>query len=167
MSPTKDSIQLDDADRALLRALQRNDRRPYGDLGKEIHLSPAAAHARVRKLQKAGIITGYHARVDPARLGYRVTGFVSVQLAPDATVFELAPALEAIEEIDACHSTAGADDLLIRVRATDPQHLERVVHAIRRLDGVVRTNTTVGLSIAFERPELSIPEGAEQPTSLR
>ena len=142
-------ITLDDVDRQVLRLLAEDGRRSYTDLAKDTGLSTSAVHQRVRRLEQRGAITGYTAVLDPIVAGLPLTAFVSVTPidagAPDDAPDQLAH----LGAIEACHSVAGDESYILKVRVTDPGELESLLHEIRAVAGV-RTRTTVVLSTPWE-----------------
>ena len=131
-------------------------------------LSQAAAHERVKKLEARGVIKGYRAVVDAEALGYGVVAFVFVDNAafdvPDFT-----QRLEAIPNVLECHAVAGEWAFLLKIRAESTADLERVLHLIRKVDDVNRTQSVIGLSTAFETTTLPMPvaaEDGEEPAQL-
>lgn len=146
----------------ILQHLVADGRMSLASLGRLVNLSTAAVHYRVRALERRGVITGYGARVDPVALGGALSGIVAL---------EVSGSLEAIErelfllpEIEACWSSAGTSDLLLRVRVADAVAMERLLVRVRDLPGVERTRTSVLLATRFERPPSPLafaePDGA-------
>ncbi|MGE0716678.1 MAG: Lrp/AsnC family transcriptional regulator [Alphaproteobacteria bacterium] len=112
-------IKLDRIDRRILRDLQANGRMTNVDLARRAGISAPPCLRRVRALEQAGFIRGYHADVDPALLGFGVTVFASVGLSSQAEVD-----LKAFEtlvgtwpEVRGCHMLAGESDFLLHVVA--------------------------------------------------
>lgn len=140
---------LDDLDRALLRLLARDGRRSYTDLAKETGLSTSAAHQRVRRLEQRGIVTGYAARLDATAVGLPLTAFVSITPIDPAAPDDAPERLAHLAAIEACHSVAGEESWILKVRVGSPADLEALLAEIRACAGV-RTRTTVVLSTPWE-----------------
>jgi Lrp/AsnC family leucine-responsive transcriptional regulator len=140
---------LDDLDRALLRLLAQDGRRSYTDLAKETGLSTSAAHQRVRRLEQRGVLRGYAARVDPAAAGLPLTAFVSISPIDPALPDDAPERLAHLPAIEACHSVAGEESWILKVRVATPGDLEQLLAEIRTSAGV-RTRTTVVLSTPWE-----------------
>jgi Lrp/AsnC family leucine-responsive transcriptional regulator len=140
---------VEDLDRLILRLLSTDGRMSYTDLGKATGLSTSAVHQRVRRLEQRGVIRGYGAVVDFEAIGLPLTAFVSVTPldpgAPDDVPERLAP----LPEIEACHSVAGDDNYILKVRVATPGDLEGLLARIRSAAGV-STRTTVVLSTPYE-----------------
>lgn len=117
---------LDATGRKLLRALQENARLSYSELGRQVGLSAPAAAERVRRLEEAELIIGYHAEVDPAALGYGVLAFIRLTTSTDKypRVLELAQRLSEIRE---CHHVTGGEAFIMKVLATSIPHLESII----------------------------------------
>jgi Lrp/AsnC family leucine-responsive transcriptional regulator len=100
-------------------------------------------------LEERGVITGYTARVDSTVLGVGLSALVAIEAV--GSLDTLVDDLERIPDVEACWSTAGSSDLLLKVRAASPVTLERLLVRIRATAGVDRTRTTVLLDTRFER----------------
>ncbi len=138
-----------DVDRALLSALARDGRASYTELAERVGLSVSAVHQRVRRLEQRGLITGYAARIDAKAVGLPLTAFVSITPI-DVAQPDDAPALLAhLPAIEACHSVAGPDSYVLKVRTASPDALESLLAEIRKAANVT-TRTTVVLSTFYE-----------------
>ncbi|MCC7268625.1 MAG: Lrp/AsnC ligand binding domain-containing protein [Caulobacteraceae bacterium] len=115
------SVQLSEADRRILRALQADGRISNQELAARCNLSPSACSERVRRLRDAGVITGYSAQLDPAMVGRALLIFVEVVLdRTTADVFEdFAAAARRAPDVLECHMVAGGFDYLIKARVRD------------------------------------------------
>ncbi len=144
-----DPAPLDDLDRSLLRLLAEDGRRSYTDLARDTGLSTSAAHQRVRRLEQRGAITGYAARVDPVVAGLPLTAFVSIKPIDPAAPDDAPERLAHLTAVEACHSVAGEESYILKVRVADPGDLEVLLQEIRAAAGV-STRTTVVLSTPWE-----------------
>lgn len=149
----------DAVDRSLVGSLQSEGRATYADLASRIGLTAAPTQARVAKLENAGIITGYAARVDREKLGYGFLAFVSVILKnhqPDEEdAFEAAAA--AVPQIQEVHHIAGDEDYLLKVIARDTADFERLLRrVIGAIPQVQRVKTTLVLSTAKSTTECPV-----------
>lgn len=140
---------MEELDRQIVQLLVADGRTSYTDLGKATGLSTSAVHQRVRRLEQRGVIRGYTAIVDPEAAGLPLTAFISVKpfdpSAPDDVPDRLAP----LTEIEACHSVAGDENYILKVRVSAPGELEHLLARIRTAAGV-STRTTVVLSTPYE-----------------
>ncbi|MCP3798983.1 Lrp/AsnC family transcriptional regulator [Allokutzneria sp. A3M-2-11 16] len=141
---------MDAVDRRIIAALRDNGRATYADLGRQVGLSASAVHERVGKLESAGVITGYHAMVDPSAVGLGVTALVGIQPTDTGDDDEVAAALAELPEVESCYAVAGDEAFVVKVRVATVDELERTLGRLRRIAGVARTRTTVVLSTRFE-----------------
>jgi Lrp/AsnC family leucine-responsive transcriptional regulator len=140
---------LDAVDRELLALLQEDGRMPVSRLAEAVGLSAPPVHERLRRLEESGVIRGYGVRLDAAKLGMRLTVFVSVTLAlhREGSVKKFRDAVQGVAEILECHHLTGTADFLLRVVCRDTAHYEGLVlHTLTRLPGVERLNSSVVLS---------------------
>ena len=136
---------LDDVSKAIIALLQRDGRRSYADIGKQVGLSEAAVRQRVQRLTEAGVMQ-IVAVTDPLQLGFRRQAMIGLKVAGD--VRPVADALAAIEAVDYVVVTAGAYDLLAEVVCEDDEGLIELLHGrIRALPGVVSTETFLYLGL--------------------
>jgi Lrp/AsnC family leucine-responsive transcriptional regulator len=148
--PGTNDRQVDATDRRLIAALRADARATYAELGKLVGLSAPAVHDRVRRLEKAGIVTGYHAAVAPAALGLGVSALVGIHQSDGTEQDELAERLSAVPVIEDCWFVAGEEAFVVKVRVPDVDALEHTLGVLRRIPGVARTRTTVVLSTRWE-----------------
>jgi Lrp/AsnC family leucine-responsive transcriptional regulator len=148
--------RIDDTDARILELLQRDGRESYAEVGQAVGMSGPSAHERVKKLEARGVIRGYSALVDPTLLGYGVLAFIFIKQVPGTIANDLTGNFVEIDEIEECHHIAGEADYLMKVRATDTRHLERVLHEIQVMPHVLMTETQVVFSSAFERRPLRL-----------
>jgi Lrp/AsnC family leucine-responsive transcriptional regulator len=148
---TTKPIKLDDADRRILALLQTDGRATYARLAEAAGISTASAHDRVRKLEQKGVILGYQALVNPRAVGAEVTAFVAVSERGGATYMDARDRLIALRGVEECHSVAGDESFMLKVRAQSTVALERLVWNIRSIARIERTRTIIVLSTAAER----------------
>ncbi len=126
-------IELDAMDRRILRALQAQGRITYDELAAQASLSPSAALRRVKRLEEAGVITGYAALVDSARVGLGLSAYINVRLEKAAGSAKRSPmdlftaAVQAWPEVVECASLTGEMDYLLRVVVADMAHFSRFI----------------------------------------
>ena len=130
---------MDRADRAIVSALQSDSSRSIAELADLAGVSPSACHRRVRALEVSGLITGYTAQVDPARLGLKAMAFVEITLTSQSREamdrFEAAVLL--YDEILDCHLMSGGADYLLRIASRDLEHYDHIHRdCLSRLPGV-------------------------------
>ena len=141
---------MDEIDHKLLNALRENGRATYAELSRTVGLSGPAVHDRVGKLEASGVISGYHAAVDPVALGLGVTSLIGVIQSDSSEHDDIAAELEAVPEVESCWFLAGEESFMLLVRVADVAALEQAIGRINRIRGVSRTRTTVVLSTRWE-----------------
>ena len=118
---------LDRTDLALLRALTAEGRLSNVELAERVNLSPSACLRRVQRLEAEGVITGYRAELDAAKLGLGLRAFVRVQLKSHgaADIARFAQDIQGWDEVERCFALTGDMDYLIEVRVRDLEHFSR------------------------------------------
>ena len=144
---------MDDRDKLILSALQDNARATLGDIAERVGLAASSVHDRVRKLEQAGIIKGYRAEVDPEAVGLFVTALVSVMPLDPRQPDDLPQRVLEFAEVEDCHSVAGDENYILKVRTRTTADLEDLLRRLREKAGV-QTRTTVVLSTPFEHRPL-------------
>lgn len=142
--------QLDETDRRILAELQEDCKAPLAHVGKRVGLSAPSVMERIRKLEEAGIIRGYHALLNSRKVGLDVTSFIGVSMTP-AGLERLEAQIVHLEEVLECHHVTGAYTMLLKVKTQNTETLERLISRVRLIDGVTRTETLVVLSTMLER----------------
>lgn len=142
-----DTPKIDDVDRALLAALERNSRRKLADLGEQVGLSAPATKRRIDRLERLGVITGYTAVVDHEKLGWSLEAFAELRMIGNAQLSQIEDAAREIPEVQQVFTTAGDPDALVRIKARDVPHLRRTVDRLRRSGRVTGTKTLLVLSV--------------------
>ena len=139
-------------DRQILELLQTDGRIKLSELGRRVRLSPAAVTERVRRLEAAGVISGYGAQVTPARLGYGIQAFIRVSPHGGYTL-KHPRTLELMErpEITEVHHVVGEDCWILKVAVRDTLHLEEVLEAVSALG---RPTTSIVLTSPVQRKPL-------------
>ena len=140
---------MEETDREIVRLLARDGRMSYTDLARATGLSTSAVHQRVRRLEQRGVIRGYTAVVAADAVGLPLTAFISVTPLDPAAPDDAAGRLADLPEIEACHSVAGEESYILKVRVASPGALEDLLSRVRSAANV-RTRTTVVLSTPYE-----------------
>ncbi|NKC30524.1 Lrp/AsnC ligand binding domain-containing protein [Falsiroseomonas selenitidurans] len=135
---------IDRIDRRLLALLQREGRATVAEMAAQVGLSPSAASERLRRLQSMGIITGWGARLDAARIGLGLLVFVEISLdhtTPDA-FDRFATAVKRVPAVLECHMVAGGFDYLVKARVADMAAYRRFLgEVLLSLPGVKASHT--------------------------
>jgi Lrp/AsnC family transcriptional regulator, leucine-responsive regulatory protein len=149
---------LDRVDCAIVGALQRNGRDSFSEIGKTVGLSATSVAERVRRLEQAGVIEGYHVRLSAAKLGYPVTAFILARpQGPDARFIKVATERS---EILACYRVTGEFSFIAQAIVRDVTHLEELLNYLEPVS--VHIVTLVVLSTSFEGVPLRVEELAKR-----
>jgi Lrp/AsnC family leucine-responsive transcriptional regulator len=127
----------------------------FTELARQAGLSVSAVHQRVRRLEADGVIAGYVALCNPEVIGLPLTAFVSVKPFDPSAPDDVPDRLRQLSAIEACHSVAGEENYILKVRVASPAALEELLQRIRS-SASVSTRTTVVLSTPYENrpPEI-------------
>jgi Lrp/AsnC family transcriptional regulator, leucine-responsive regulatory protein len=139
---------LDHYDSRILAELQRDARISMSELGRRVHLSQPAVTERVRKLELSGVIKGYHAVVDAARLGYGIRAIVRVGRCDYANVIKR---IEETPEVINAYNLTGEDSWMLEIAVQDVPHLDEVLAKFCLL---TETSTSIILNVARENHPL-------------
>lgn len=139
---------LDETGWLLLQELQQNARLSYSELGQRVGLSSPAVADRMRKMEEAGIITGYRAEVNMARLGLPVTAIIRLSSIAGQSCQRVSSQISEIPEVLECYRVTGSDAVVIKVAATSVDHLERIIDQVT-LYG--QPTTSIVLSKSMQR----------------
>ncbi len=140
---------VEEIDRRIVSLLSRSGRMSFTELARQAGLSVSAVHQRVRRLETDGVITGYVALCDPEAIGLPLTAFISIKPFDPAAPDDVPQRLRHLTAIEACHSVAGEENYILKVRVASPGVLEDLLQQIRSLANV-STRTTIVLSTPYE-----------------
>jgi Lrp/AsnC family transcriptional regulator, leucine-responsive regulatory protein len=150
------SISLDDLDWVILAALQADGRLSFNALGRQVHLSPPAVGERVRRLEQAGIITGYAAKVDATRAGQPLLAFIQLRCSLGSCLLKVTSAQD-YPEIVEIHKLSGEYCTMIKARAASLAHLEGFIERLGT-HGDMRTHIVLSTQYAGRPVEPPNPE---------
>lgn len=137
---------LDSLDGRLIRLLAAEPRIGMLECSRRLGVARGTVQARLDKLTARGVIRGYGPDVDPAALGYPVTGFLTLEISQDRGHRGIAAHLATIPEVLEAHTITGTGDMLCRVVARSNADLQRVIDDIVGYDGVLRCSTIIALA---------------------
>lgn len=123
-------INLDPTDRQLIRELQADARLTWADLGRRVGLTAPAVRERVRRLERAGVISGYGAWIDAARVGRPIGAYVRVATTSVQRQERLVEFVADRGEVVECHTLTGEDSVLLRVQVADMTMLDRLTRSL-------------------------------------
>jgi len=145
-------VELDATAWKIIEALQRNARLSFAEIGRKIGLSTPAVAERVHRLEEAGVITGYHASLDAAKLGVPIRVLVRLTIpGGELQISRTVTALKELSEISRCHRITGAESFVIEADVVSIRHLEALID---RLSALGATSTSTVLSSPVERREI-------------
>jgi len=150
---------LDEIDRQLLGELQSDCKRSLREIGSAVGLSAPSVMERVRKLESAGIIKGYHALLDARKVGLDISAFIGVSISSPGLLSAFEDWVDSISQVLECHHVTGGHTLLLKVKTQNTKALEQLISRIRSMEGVASTETMVVLSTHTERVEIALPRG--------
>jgi Lrp/AsnC family transcriptional regulator, leucine-responsive regulatory protein len=155
---------VEEINRTILSLLSADGRMSFTELARRTGLSVSAAQQRVRRLEQRGVIKGYGAVINADEIGLPLTAFVSIKPFDPAAPDDAPEKLAHLDAIEACHSVAGDENYILKVRVASPRALEDLLQEIRAAANV-STHTTIVLSTPYENraPQIAAPaESAAQ-----
>jgi Lrp/AsnC family leucine-responsive transcriptional regulator len=153
MDKLPQTVDLDDFDRKIIAALVEDGRMTVTDLAVAVGLSKTPCQMRLRRLQESGVIRGFRAMVDPAKLGMDHVAFAEVKLSDtrESALTEFNDAVRRIPEVEECHMIASSFDYLLKVRTADIRRYRMVLgEKISSLPHVASTSTFVAMETVLE-----------------
>jgi len=152
LKTTSGSITIDGIDKTILRALMEDARTPILEIARQVGISGAAIHQRLRKLEKSGLIAGSKFVINPKVLGYTTMAFIGIYLDKAMSNPEAVKQLKKIPEVIECHYTTGNWSILIKILCRDNEHLMHLLNKdIQTINGVSRTETFISLDQQIQR----------------
>ncbi len=145
------TLELDSISWRILESLQQNARQSFAELGRKVGLSTPAVAERIHRLEDAGVITGYHASLNVAKLGAPIRVLVRLTIpGGDLQISRTVTAIKELSEISRCHRITGDESFVIEADVVSIRHLEVLID---RLSGFGATSTSTILSSPVERRE--------------
>lgn len=155
MSEERRRVILDEIDKGLLKILQENAKTSYSRISKELGISEATVHLRIRKLMKQGVIKRFQAVVDPARIGKDVVAIVA--LTADPRKYEnVLERLKSMPDVYDVYDVTGEYYTILKIRVGSKEELTRVLDEIGKIDGVESTRTMFVLRVIKEETRIRI-----------
>jgi Lrp/AsnC family leucine-responsive transcriptional regulator len=158
MTNVSPNVVMDDTNWALLDELQRDARLSYSELSRRVHLSPPAVAERIRRMEEAGILTGYHAKVDPSRIGWAIHAIVRMPCHGTKCVLR-DPRVREWPEIVAIDRVTGDSCSILRVITPTVAQFEDLID---RLAPFGRPESMMVLSTALSWKPLTTPGAADR-----
>ncbi|MFQ5558462.1 MAG: Lrp/AsnC family transcriptional regulator [Acidimicrobiales bacterium] len=154
--------QLDELDRSVIARLRDAPRTPVTRLARLVGVARGTAQARLDRLTRGGVITGFGPDVDAAAAGFPVTAFTLLTIAQGAHE-EVVRRLEAVPEVIEVFTVTGSGDMLCRIVARSNDHLHEILQGVVASPEVVRTETRLALAAPIRRSVADLIAGSVQP----
>lgn len=145
---------LDSIDEKIIELLQENARISIKDIAARVYLSSPAVTARMERLERNGIVTGYHASVNLEALGYRIKAFVNVEVEPNQKQ-EFYPFIQAIPNVVECNCVTGEYSMLIEVEFYDTMELDVFISKLQRF-GKTKTQIVFSTAVDHRNPPATV-----------
>ena len=147
------TVEMDEFDRKIIAALVEDGRMTVTDLAVQVGLSKTPCQVRLKRLVEQGVIRGFRAMVDPAKLGMDHVAFAEVKLSDtrETALREFNAAVRRIPEVEECHMIASSFDYLLKVRTADIRRYRTVLgEKISSLPHVASTSTFVAMETVLD-----------------
>ncbi len=152
MKVINQNILIDGIDKMILRSLMKTARTPIHEIARQVGISGAAIHQRLRKLENSELISGSKVMINPKVLGYTTMAFIGIFLEKAVSNPQAVKQLKKIPEVLECHYTTGNWSILIKVLCKDNEHLMHLLNKeIQSIKGVSRTETFISLEQQIDR----------------
>ena len=148
---------MDKIDRKIINSLQKNARASLKDLSKECFISSPAIAARINKLEKSGIINGYHTSIDIEKIGFHVRAFIQVQLEPRQKD-EFYPYVQSIPNVVECNCVTGDYSEIMEVIFPSTTDLDNFINTIQQRFG--KTSTQIVFSTSVQHRGITLDDEA-------
>ncbi|SKB54361.1 Lrp/AsnC family transcriptional regulator, regulator for asnA, asnC and gidA [Salegentibacter holothuriorum] len=152
MKVVNENVVIDGIDKTILNFLMEDAKKSILEIARNIGITGAAVHQRLRKLEKAGLIEGSKLMINPRLLGYKTMAFVGVYLDKAVSNPQAVKKLSEIPEVIECHYTTGNWSIFIKILCRDNEHLMNVLNKnIQAIEGISRTETFISLNQQIKR----------------
>jgi Lrp/AsnC family leucine-responsive transcriptional regulator len=145
-------FKLDGYDHKILQLLQHDARMSHAEIGRQVHLSQPAVSERIKRLEAANVIRAYRADINPKALGYTITAMIRISTQQGRPYVDF---VEQCPEIIDCYTVTGEDGAVMRVLATDVEHLQRLINDLNAFGS---TSTAIVLTTHVAGKAVSIPK---------
>jgi DNA-binding Lrp family transcriptional regulator len=138
-------MTIDELDAGLIATLRENPRVGLLEVARRLRVARGTVQARLAKLERGGVITGYGPEIEPAALGYAITAFVLIELA-QGRLADAVAVMEAMPELLEADAISGPQDVICRIVARDTEHLQELVNELLRTPAIRRCTSYIALS---------------------
>lgn len=147
---------LDQKDKIILKILQENARTSNAEIARHMGMTASAIYERVKKLEKAGIVKNYEARLEPSVLGLNLLAIVLISLYDLTKMRDTGKVLAGFDKIQEIHYIAGKGSIMAKVRTSGTEDLEKLLDSINLIDNVKNTESTIVLKSEKETSSLYV-----------
>ena len=147
---------LEQKDRIILKILQDNARTSNAEIARHMGMTASAIYERVKKLEKAGIVKAYEARLEPAVLGLNLLAIVLISLYDLTKMRDTGKVLAGFDKIQEIHYIAGKGSIMAKVRTSGTEDLEKLLDNMNLIDNVKNTESTIVLKTEKETSSLYV-----------
>jgi len=145
---------LDHKDKIILKILQDNARTSNAEIARHMGMTASAIYERVKKLEKAGVVKAYEARLEPAILGLNLLAMVLISLYDLTKMRDTGKVLSGFDKIQEIHYIAGKGSIMAKVRTSGTEDLEKLLDSMNLIDNVKNTESTIVLKTEKETSSL-------------
>jgi DNA-binding Lrp family transcriptional regulator len=138
-------LTIDEVDAHLIRTLRDSPRVGLLEVARRLQVARGTVQARLAKLEREGVVTGFGPEIDPAALGYAITAFVLIELA-QGRLTDAVAAMQAMPEVLEADAISGPQDVICRIVARDTEHLQELVNELLRTPAIRRCTSYIVLS---------------------
>ena len=147
---------LDQKDKIILKILQDNARTSNAEIARHMGMTASAIYERVKKLEKAGVVKAYEARLEPAILGLNLLAMVLISLYDLTKMRDTGKVLAGFDKIQEIHYIAGKGSIMAKVRTSGTEDLEKLLDSMNLIDNVKNTESTIVLKTEKETSSLYV-----------
>ena len=152
------NFELDDLDRKILLELQKDFRKPFQEIARDLGVSGGTVHVRYSKMKEEGYIMGGHLALDPEKLGYTVCAFVGINLHNAKDVNVILEKIKEMPRIVEAHYTTGGYSLFLKVVARNLPGLHKfLAEKLQALPEIQSTETLISLDVVIDR-DVTFPD---------
>ena len=151
-------MTIDELDVRLIRLLRSSPNLPVIEMARRLDAARGTVQARLDRMAKSGVITGFGPDLDAAAVGYGVLAFTTLEIAQGSGA-QIIEGLRGVPEVLEVHAITGPGDLHLKIVATSNDHLHEVLDSVLTLPGIVRTQTQLALRTSFERTVADLAGG--------
>lgn len=151
-------MTIDELDVRLIRLLRSSPNLPVIEMARRLDAARGTVQARLDRMAKSGVITGFGPDLDAAAVGYGVLAFTTLEIAQGSGA-QIVEGLRGVPEVLEVHAITGPGDLHLKIVATSNDHLHELLDSVLALPGIVRTQTQLALRTSFERTVADLAGG--------